>query len=150
MRDVGLLPKPAGARIPLLVTGNSGQSLDWIAEHGDGWLMYPKPIPEQRQVLARWHRALDETGTAPKPFSQSLYVDLTEDPGTGPTAIHLGFRAGRDYLTEHLGQLREIGVNHVLLNLKYGRRPAPEVLHELAEHVLPSFPTVTGQAVGSP
>jgi luciferase-type oxidoreductase len=149
MRDVGLLPKPAGARIPLLVTGYSRQSLGWIAEHGDGWLMYPKPIAEQRQVLEQWHQALDEAGAAPKPFSQSLYVDLTEDPGTPPSPIHLGYRTGRDFLVEHLGQLRDIGVNHVLLNLKYGRRPAPEVLHELAEHVLPHFPTVTGQAVGS-
>jgi luciferase-type oxidoreductase len=143
MRDVGLLPKPDGGGIPLLVTGNSRQSLPWIAEHGDGWLMYPRPIGEQRLVLAAWQRALAETGTAPKPFSQSLYIDLTEDPATRPTPIHLGWRTGRHYLVQHLTELREIGVNHVVLNLKYGRRPATEVLQELAEHVLPHFPTIT-------
>ena len=26
----------------MLVTGHSGQSLDWIAEHSDGWLYYPR------------------------------------------------------------------------------------------------------------
>ena len=36
------------------------------------------------------------------------------------------------------GQMR--GANHVILNLKYGQRPAAEVLEELGAHVVPLFP----------
>ncbi|MCW3155308.1 LLM class flavin-dependent oxidoreductase, partial [Achromobacter spanius] len=35
------LPKPVAGAIPMMVTGSSGQSLAWIAEHADGWLTYP-------------------------------------------------------------------------------------------------------------
>jgi luciferase-type oxidoreductase len=140
LRDAGLLPKPAGRRIPVLVTGNSRQSVPWIAEHGDGWLMYPRPLLRQRGIVASWHQALEEVGAAPKPFAQSLYIDLVEDPGTAPSAIHLGYRTGRRFLADHLAGLRDAGVNHVVLNLKYGRRPVDDVLAELGEHVLPHFP----------
>lgn len=145
LRDVSMLPRPTGGGIPLLVTGNSRQTLPWIAEYSDGWLMYPLPVEQQARVTAQWRGALDQCG-ASKPFSQSLYVDLVEDPAERPLPIHLGYRTGRDFLVEHLGRLRDIGVNHVLLNLKYGRRPAPEVLQELAEYVVPEFPAVAGQS----
>lgn len=139
LRDAGLLPKPIGRRIPLLVTGNSRQSIPWIAEHGDGWLMYPRPLIQQRQVTSAWQEALAMTGAGPKPFAQSLYIDLVERPDTAPLAIHLGYRTGHRFLLEHLASLAEIGVNHVVINLKYGRRPVDEVLQELAEEVLPHF-----------
>lgn len=32
------LPKPVLGDVPVLVTGNSRQTVEWIAEHGDGWL----------------------------------------------------------------------------------------------------------------
>ncbi len=141
MRDVGLLPKPADRVIPMLVTGRSMQSLPWIAEHADGWLMYPRPVAEQQQVITEWRQALDEGGFGAKPFAQSLYIDLTENADTGPHPIHLGYRTGQRFLIEYLGGLREAGVNHVVLNLKHGRRPATHVLRQLAEYVLPHFPT---------
>jgi luciferase-type oxidoreductase len=143
IRDAGLLPKPAGGRIPLFVTGNSGQDLEWIAVHGDGWLMYPRPVDQQARVTAQWRATLDDTGQPPKPFSQSLYIDLVERPAERCQPIHLGYRTGRHHLIEHLGRLRDAGVHHVLLNLKYGRRPAAEVLAELTEHVVPAFPMVS-------
>ena len=34
---VDVLPKPAGPRLPRLITGHSRQILGWNAEHGDGW-----------------------------------------------------------------------------------------------------------------
>lgn len=39
--NMDMLPKPVGARIPLLITGGSQQSPDWIAAHGDGWMTLP-------------------------------------------------------------------------------------------------------------
>jgi len=60
-----------------------------------------------------------------KPFAQSLYIDLSEDPHAAARPTHLGFHLGRDALVDFLGYLQKLGVNHVILNLKYGRRPAP-------------------------
>jgi hypothetical protein len=42
-----------------------------------------------------------------------------------------------------------MGVNHVVFNLKYGRRPAAEVLEELGQEILPHFPSMAGGA-GAP
>jgi hypothetical protein len=39
-----------------------------------------------------------------------------------------------------LEELEEAGVNHVGFNLKYGQRPAHEVVQELGENVVPRFP----------
>ena len=74
-----------------------------------------------------------------KPFVQSFYIDLSEDPDEAPTPIHLGFRAGTKTLTTYLEQLQLIGVNHVALNLKVSKRPAEEVIAEIGENVLPDF-----------
>lgn len=130
-----LLPKPLNGTIPVLVTGHSRQSLEWIASNADGWLYYPQDTVQQAMTIRNW-RALT---TGFKPFSQSLYVDLTRNPNEPPIPMHLGFRSGRQFLIHYLKTLREIGVNHVGLNLKYSRRPAHEVVQEIGEHVVPHF-----------
>jgi luciferase-type oxidoreductase len=136
--DADLLPKPRCGAVPLLVTGRAQQSLDWIARHGDGWLSYPRDLVSQAAAVASWQaaqRAVNDRSD--KPFAQSLYVDLTEAPNESPRPIHLGYRIGREGLLELLEKLLRIGVSHVALNLKYGRRPAPEVLEELGAEVVP-------------
>ena len=137
--SLDVLPKPSGGHIPLLVTGRSQQDLAWIARNADGWLSYPKPVAEQRQVVETWQKTLADNGLPNRPFAQSLYVDLDADPDAPPHAIHLGYRLGRNGLVAHLRELRGIGVGHVMLNLKYGHRPAADVLDELATHVVPEF-----------
>lgn len=62
-----------------------------------------------------------------------------EHPSTPPSPIHLGFRLGRNHLRALLDTLQEIGVDHVILNLKYGKRPAAEVIEELGKHIVPQF-----------
>jgi luciferase-type oxidoreductase len=57
-----LVPKPLG-RLPMLVTGHSGQRLDWIAEHSDGWITYPRGIERQAEVAAHWRGNLKKRGT---------------------------------------------------------------------------------------
>ena len=37
-----LLPCPVTGRIPLLVTGSSRQSMQWLGEQADGWITYPE------------------------------------------------------------------------------------------------------------
>jgi luciferase-type oxidoreductase len=132
-----LLPKPFGERIPLLVTGHSGQSIEWIAEHADGWVYYPRGIQTQQEIVEQWRTILQAVANKDKPFAQSFYLDLTEDPDVKPIPIHLGYRVGRNWLLEILNALEIVGVNHVVFNLKYGRRPASEVLEELGSFVVP-------------
>lgn len=140
LHDVDLLPKPVLGTLPLLVTGSSRQPMEWIAAQSDGWITYPRPLAAQTDVIAMWKRLTAEAAPGRfKPFVQSLYIDLTDDPHTAPTPIHLGFRLGRTMLIELLNKLESRGVNHVILNLKYGSRPAGEVLEELGAEVVPYF-----------
>lgn len=139
-RSLDVLPKPADGAIPLLVTGRSQQDLAWVAANADAWLSYPRPAPQQRQTIETWQKALADSGTGHRPFAQSLYIDLLSEPDAMASEIHLGYRLGRNRLLAHLRALRGAGVNHVILNLKYGRRPAADVVAELAAHVTPEFP----------
>lgn len=140
LNGADLVPKPASGRIPVLVTGHSQQSLDWIAARADGWLYYPRDPAQQAARLAEWRQQCAEQAPGVfKPFAQSLYLNLAADAGAPPSRIHLGYRLGRHALVELLGHLRDLGVNHIALNLKYGERPAAEVLEELGDEVLPHF-----------
>lgn len=136
--QLDLIPKHH-AKTPFLVTGHSGQSLDWIATHSDGWLYYPRDFKTLRTVMQRWNEALNKAKQDWKPFMQSLYIDLSENSKEKPSPVHLGFRSGLDYLNAHLNMLQLHGVNHVILNLKYGSRPAEEMIEEIGAHVIPHF-----------
>ena len=74
-----------------------------------------------------------------KPFKQPLYVDLQENDDFRPQPIHLGFRIGANYLVQYLQHLKEIGVNHVVLNLRFNTRNMEQTLEEIAKKVLPHF-----------
>jgi hypothetical protein len=52
-------------------------------------------------------------------------------------------RAGRHALIEFWREQEKAGISHVVLNLKPTRRPAGDILEELAEYVLPHFPAHT-------
>jgi luciferase-type oxidoreductase len=117
-----LIPKPR-ARLPIFITGNSRQDLEWIAENSDGWIMYPRPLAMQMEIVAQWQAAVDAVAPGVfKPFAQSLYVDLTRNPDEPSTPMHLAFRGGRKVLLRFLDALRAAGVHHVIFNLKYGKR----------------------------
>ncbi|MEM9143476.1 MAG: LLM class oxidoreductase [Bacteroidota bacterium] len=136
--SIDLLPKTA-TKTPMFTTGYSGQSLEWIAEHSDGWLYYPRDIKSLELLMAQWSGALSLTQQGWKPFMQSLYIDLVAEKKAKPRPIHLGFQAGTEYTLGHLKLLKTYGVNHVILNLKYGSRPADQVIEELGQSVLPHF-----------
>lgn len=136
-----VLPKPVADRIPVLVTGSSRQSMDWIAKHAEGWITYPRPLTQQAQIIQRWYEEVEvQCGDSFKPLTQSLYLDLAEDPDELPRPIHLGLRLGRHHLMRYLDHLRRLGVNHVMFNLRFSRRAVPDVLDELAREILPAFP----------
>lgn len=140
LEGADLIPKPLAWSLPVLVTGYSGQSLEWIAVHSDGWLTYPRDPSDQAQRVSCWRTLVEQLDPGIfKPFAQSLYIDLTEAPDTPAMPIHLGYRLGRNQLVALLHKLQLVGVNHVVLNLKYGHRPAAEVLEEVGQEVLPYF-----------
>lgn len=148
--DAELLPKPATGAIPLIVTGASGQSLDWIAEHADGWLTYPDAThtPQGPQRLAEkiraWRDLIPDGGF--RPHMTNEWLDLVDDPDHPRTPLRGGFvlRTGRKGLIALLEAWQAAGVNHAALGIQFSRRPAAEVIQELAEDVLPHFPTHQG------
>lgn len=136
-----LVPKPVAARVPLIVAGNSQQSIEWIAQHADGWITYQRSLASQVALIQHWHHTVAEIAHGIfKPFAQPYHIDLAANPDEAPTPIHNGHRLGRSWLMRTLEALERAGANHVLLNLKYGTRPAEAVVEELATHVVPRFP----------
>jgi luciferase-type oxidoreductase len=139
LENADLIPKPIG-KLPMLITGGSSQPMEWIAQHADGWITYPRPIQQQPSVIGYWRELVEQSTPGKfKPFAQSFYVDLSDNPNEIPQRIHLGYRVGRNGLVQMFEILRQAGCNHIVMNLKYGRRPAIEVIEELAEFVLPTF-----------
>jgi luciferase-type oxidoreductase len=134
-----VLPKPVDATVPIVVAGRAQQSLEWIAQHADGWFNYPRDLAGLAGQLRQWHDLTDAQGGR-KPYLMPMMLDLAESPATPPSPIFHGLRVGRGALLDHLGLLDEHGVSHLSLSLRCGRRPVDDVLHELAEAVLPSYP----------
>ncbi|MDX2701543.1 LLM class oxidoreductase [Streptomyces sp. PA03-6a] len=136
-RRIDVLPKPVGGDIPIAVAGSARQAPEWIAGHADAGLNYPRPLDALRDDVQRWREL---TGGRYKPYLTPMLLDLVADPAARPEPIRLGLRTGRTALVDHLGAMADLGVAHVSLNLRPGDRPVAEVLHELAEEVLPHFP----------
>ncbi|MEM6506834.1 MAG: LLM class flavin-dependent oxidoreductase, partial [Planctomycetota bacterium] len=127
------------ARIPLLVTGGSQQSPDWVAENGDGWMTYPRDAASQGRVISAYRHRIAAAGGTDKPVMQSLYVDLAAEADAPPTGIHLGFRSGATFLRSYLCEIEALGVNHVALNLRFNRAGIETTMTRLAEEILPEF-----------
>lgn len=134
-----MLPKPQGEGLPLLITGGSQQSPDWVAQNGDGWMTYPRDAVSQGRVVADYRRRIADAGLTNKPVMQSLYVDLVEDPNAAPSPIHLGFRSGVNFLRGYLQEVQALGINHVALNLRFNQADIETTLQRLSEDLLPDF-----------
>lgn len=145
-----LLPKPMVGRLPLLVTGSCGQSMDWIAHEADGWLTYPGKTEDATGAealgakIAEWRDRM--TGIGFRPHVTNEWLDLVEDR-SHPRALLDGrrvLRTGTDGLLELLAEWRKVGVNHAALGIQFSRRPPAELIQQLAEEVLPHFPSLGG------
>ncbi|MCF2870522.1 LLM class oxidoreductase [Octadecabacter sp. G9-8] len=136
-----MLPKPTGGTLPLLVTGGSRQHPDWVAQNSDGWITYPRDAPSQARAITEFRTRVATQGGPDKPVMQSLYVDLVDDPDAPPRPIHLGFQSGVTYLRHYLEALQDAGVNHVALNLRLNSGDTETTLQQLADDILPAFPT---------
>ncbi|THE65205.1 TIGR03571 family LLM class oxidoreductase [Salinadaptatus halalkaliphilus] len=110
--DLDVVPKPTTDTVPLLPTGNSRQSREWIADHGDGWLFYHLPERTLEDYLADWRERAGE-----KPFVIAVRVAFADDPTANPEALHLGFEAGVEWFRTYFRRLEELGLDHVIVGL---------------------------------
>ena len=147
--DLDILPKPKGHKIPMLLTGHSRQSMEWIAEHADGWMYYPRNLYMQDYNIKQWKELVEQKQKFARPFMQPLYVDLQEDDDFLPQPIHLGFKIGAKPLVEYLHHLKEIGVHHLALNLRFNSGKMEDTLEQLAEKVLPHFHSSKKEKIAS-
>jgi luciferase-type oxidoreductase len=106
-----LVPKPTTETIPLLPTGHARQSVEWIAEHGDGWLFYHLPEETLESYLADWREAAGE-----KPYTMAVRTQLADDPTAEPEHVHQGYRAGVEWFRDYFERLAVAGVDHVLVS----------------------------------
>jgi len=140
LQDAGypVLP-PLAARIPMLVVGSARQSLQWIAEHADGWATYHREEATQEGRIGLWHQAQQQKlGTVRRPFVQSAQLDLLEDPTAPATPLDLGLRGGSAAVVAYLARMRALGVSHVMFNLS-ARRPADEVIEQIGSEIIPAL-----------
>ncbi|SAL26392.1 sugar ABC transporter substrate-binding protein [Caballeronia arvi] len=134
-----LLPRPH-ASIPMLAVGSGGQSVDWIARHSLGWMTYHREPQAQRGRYSMWRAAVDRAASgAFRAFGVAMRLDLVEDADEPATDISLGYRTGHRGLAAILRDMRESGTHHVTLNITSERRPARDIIEEVAAHVLPEF-----------
>ncbi|MEM9394662.1 MAG: LLM class oxidoreductase [Pseudomonadota bacterium] len=139
--NIDMLPKPVAERLPVLITGGSQQSPEWVATHGDGWMTYPRDVMAQSRVVKDYRDLSTASDVGVKPVMQSLYIDLVDDPDAAPSPIHLGFRSGMKFLRSYLRQLEDLGINHVALNLRFNGAGTEDTMNRLADDLLPDFPT---------
>ena len=137
--QLDILPKPIGQKIPMLITGHSQQSTQWVSEHGDGWMYYPRNLYMQEYNITEWRSMIPEDQFFDKPFLQPLYVDLQEDVDFKPVGIHLGVRSGLNYLIEYFQKLQVIGVNHIAINLRFNTNSMERTMEVLADKLLSQF-----------
>jgi len=150
LSEAQFLPKPATGNIPLLVTGSSRQSMQWLGEQADGWLTYPHSTHdiEGPKLLAQkinaWRSHIPDQGF--RPHVTNEWIDLDDNPDFPRTPQRGGYvlKTGRNGLIELLSEWRDAGVNHAAIGIHLAQRPVHEIIQELGEEVLPLFPSHNG------
>jgi hypothetical protein len=87
-----------------------------------------------------WKAAVQkvEEGRSPA-FASAFRLLLEEKADAPPRQLEFGLQVGRHGLVAELQALREMGAQHIMFNLADGKRPAAEVIEELASDVLSEF-----------
>lgn len=135
-----ILPRPVHGSVPMLSVGSAGQTIGWIARNACAWATYYRPLPRQRDRFAMWKAAVQKVEEGgPPAFASAFRLLLEEKTDAPPRQLEFGLQVGRHGLVAELQALREMGAQHVMFNLADGKRPAAEVIEELASDVLPEF-----------
>jgi alkanesulfonate monooxygenase SsuD/methylene tetrahydromethanopterin reductase-like flavin-dependent oxidoreductase (luciferase family) len=137
---------------PIWFGARRGSALRRAAEIGDGWIgSGSAPYEEFCTSIAEVHRRLDDLGRDPEPFTiaKRVYIEVDDDVSRGRARMREWFAAnyGKPHLAdevavvgdadrcaEHLHDLRELGVDHFILNPVIDPRHQLDVL---AVEVLP-------------
>jgi len=135
--DLDLVPKPYAVRMPMVVVGRARQEISWIAQNTDGWISHITNFSRLGDLLAEWRAASEGHGF--KPYGYGGFFELLDQPSAPLRYVGNRISMGRKTLIDLWTMQQAQGVNHVALNLKPSRRPAEEVMQELAEFVLPQF-----------
>ena len=135
--NIDLVPKLHSRRLPMIVVGRARQELSWIAQNTDGWMGHLSDFSRLHLLLEEWKKA--GRGLGFRPYAYGSFFDLSDNPNAPLRYIGNRFTAGRNALIDLWAHQQTLGVNHVALNLKPSRRPADEIMQELAEFVLPQF-----------
>lgn len=133
-----MVPQPTEDRLPMIVIGHAGQSLEWTAQNTDGILSYTSDPHRIDLVIAQW-RAACPAGLF-KPYGYGTLFNLDRDPNM-PIRFGRILHGGRNALLEYWLRQQDAGVSHAALHFKPQRRPVSEVLDELGEYLLPHFPS---------
>ena len=74
---------------------------------------------------------------------------MDNDSGTSSSRFEQPFFGRRNVLFRFLDALRNAGVHHIILNFKYGKRAADEVMDEIGEEVLPQLAATEPETVAA-
>jgi luciferase-type oxidoreductase len=132
-----MVPKTPNKHLPKVIVGRAQQSLEWIAQHSDGWIGHLSNFNRLESLIQSWRQHLPKSQF--KPYGYGTFFELDKNPDGRMRYIGNKFVIGRKRLLDLWLTQQEQGVNHVALNLKPNRRPAEEVIDELATFVLPHF-----------
>lgn len=127
---------PPPAKIPIIAVGSARQTVQWIVRNADGWATYYRPAEQQVGRLDLWDQARstikDPSNNAPLLIS-SMGLELVAKGE--PANVELGLRTTSHDLIAHLHTMRDLGIDHVILNI--GQRAAEDVIDQIGVEVLP-------------
>ncbi|MDO5638986.1 MAG: TIGR03571 family LLM class oxidoreductase [Neisseria sp.] len=144
--SIDLVPKPVGARLPMLTIGRSRQDLRWFANQSDAWIWHGIDPQQIGKIIGTIEELGD--GQTWHPFGYANFVELLEDPDA-PAKLYnnIYLRGGANSLVEYWQAQEAQGVAHITVNLKPTRRNALETMQDFVENIVPHFPA--GAAAGS-
>ncbi len=132
---VDMVPKLA-ARLPMVAIGRARQQLQWLARESDAWIWHGVNPADTGRIVQTLTAMGD--GKTWHPFGYANFVELDENPAAPAQLFNnIYLRGGSRSMAQFWREQGAQGLAHVVINLKPTRRPAVEVLHDLAENVLP-------------
>ncbi|MHC5361999.1 TIGR03571 family LLM class oxidoreductase [Myroides sp. LJL110] len=134
--NLQMYPKPISGNVPIINIGRAGQSIDWIAENTHGWIWHGMQAQKSAELINTWQ---DKTKGVFKPYGYGTFFELSANPDT-PIHVQSNFiYGGRNALIDYWQMQQNIGISHIILNLKPSRRNPMDVLEEFGKYIVPAF-----------
>ncbi|MCH1918737.1 TIGR03571 family LLM class oxidoreductase [Shewanella sp. A3A] len=134
--NLDLYPKMP-QRLPIMAVGRSRQPIEWLANNVDAWIWSVDDDNAITDIIASLKQAAGD-GLAPA-YGYATFFDLDENPHAPYQRFYNVVRIGRNALIERLQRHRDLGVQHIALNMKPSSRPAEAVIEELGNYVIPAL-----------